>query len=173
MMRLVLLAILFAACGERGRLPTAPPAVVGKEDLIEENRKWQQRESREIDLWVRRQGMTFVTSGTGVRLSILRDVPGDTARPDDLARVSYRLSLLNGDTCYATPQGAPESFRIEHDDVESGLHEAIQHLSEGDSAVVVIPSHRAHGLVGDQEKVPMRSPVVYHIALLKLTPPRP
>ncbi len=140
---------------------------------MDENRQWHQRESREIDLWVRRQGQPFMTSGTGVRWALLRDVPGDTAKPDQLARVAYRLSLLNGDTCYATAPGKPESFRVEHDDVESGLHEAIQHLSEGDSAVIVIPSHRAHGLVGDQNKVPMRSPVVYQLSLIKLTSPKP
>ena len=56
------------------------------------------------------------------------------------------------------------------DNVESGLHEAIQHLSPGDSAVIVIPSYRAHGLIGDQDKVPMRSSVVYRIGLVSVTP---
>jgi FKBP-type peptidyl-prolyl cis-trans isomerase len=80
--------------------------------------------------------------------------------------------LLNGDTCYRTANGA-ETFRVEHDEVESGLHEAIQHLSEGDSAIIVIPSHRAHGLAGDMAKVPMRSTVVYAIGLETLTGQRP
>ncbi len=163
--------LLLGAC----QGPPPPPArpVPKKDELIADNKRWAERESRDIDLWVRRQNATFHTSGTGVRWRLVHDVPGDTARPDQVARVSYWLGLLSGDTCYASVPGEPERFRIEHDDVESGLHEAIQHLSVGDSAVIVIPSHRAHGLVGDQDRIPMRSPVVYHIRLEQLTSPRP
>ena len=62
-----------------------------------------------------------------------------------------------------------DRFLVEMDDVESGLHEAIQLMSPGDSAVVLIPSYRAHGLIGDQDRIPMRSSLVYHIGLLKLS----
>ncbi|MBK8226789.1 MAG: FKBP-type peptidyl-prolyl cis-trans isomerase [Flavobacteriales bacterium] len=64
----------------------------------------------------------------------------------------------------ATPEG-PEGFLVEEDNVESGLHEAIQQLSVGDSAIIIIPSYRAHGLIGDQDRVPPRSTVVYRIGL--------
>jgi len=162
--------VLLMACGHGEPLPVrqAPD----RDQLIDENRRWAEREERDIDLWMRRQGAAFRTSGTGVRWRLVRDVPGDTARPEQLARVHYRLALLNGDTCYTSVPGRPEDFRVEHDDVESGLHEAIQHLSVGDSAVIVIPSHRAHGLLGDRNKVPMRSPVVYYLGLDRLTDPR-
>jgi hypothetical protein len=33
----------------------------------------------------------------------------------------------------------------------------------------IIPSYRAHGLVGDMEQIPMRSTVVYHIGLVRLS----
>jgi FKBP-type peptidyl-prolyl cis-trans isomerase len=170
--RIALALLVLTACGQNGQTPPPSPAMDRKEELIDENKRWAEREARDIDLWVRRQGVPFNRSGTGLRWRLVRDVPGDTARPEQLARVHYRLGLLSGDTCYTTEPGRPEDFRVEHDDVESGLHEAIQHLSVGDSAVVVIPSHRAHGLVGDQNKVPMRSPVIYYIGLDRLTDPR-
>jgi FKBP-type peptidyl-prolyl cis-trans isomerase len=53
--------------------------------------------------------------------------------------------------------------------VESGLHEGVQLLSPGDSAILVIPSYRAHGLIGDQDRIPMRSSVVYRVGLVKLS----
>ena len=155
-----------------GRVPPAPSVPQRQESLIDENKRWLERESRDIDLWVTRQQVAFTKTGTGVRWHMVRDVPGEPARPEQLARVNYLLTLFKGDTCYFTPPGAPESFRVEHDEVESGLHEAVQFMSAGDSAVVVIPSHRAHGLAGDLSKVPMRSTVVYHIGLEKLTSPR-
>ena len=171
-MKFLLFAPLLVVACENGRVPPAPAVPQRQESLIDENKRWLERESRDIELWVMRQQVAFTKTGTGVRWRMVRDVPGEPARPEQLARVNYLLTLLNGDTCYFTPPGAPESFRVEHDEVESGLHEAVQFMSAGDSAIVVIPSHRAHGLAGDLSKVPMRSTVVYHIGLEKLTSPR-
>lgn len=126
-------------------------------------------EDRDIGLYVSRHGLSPTMSGTGVRLQMLRDQPGDPVHPEQLVAVNYRLELLNGDTAYATAAGRPESFRVEHDDVESGLHEAIQAMSPGDSAIIIIPSYRAHGLIGDMERVPPRSSVVYHLGVVRVS----
>ena len=110
----------------------------------------------------------MIASGTGLRYKLVRDVPGDTAKPGQLAVLNYAVYLLNGDTCYASTPDTRGSFRIEHADVESGLQEGVQHLSVGDSAVLVIPSALAFGLLGDRDKIPMRSTIVYHIGLVAL-----
>lgn len=162
---------LLAACGgER----TPPPAKVGQAaetrdvELMDENRRFAEREERDIQNWVARRNANMVATGTGLRYKLVRDVPGDTARPGQIAVINYAVLLLNGDTAYVSGPGEPESFRIEHADVESGLHEGVQHLSVGDSAVLVIPSILAHGLLGDLDQIPMRSTVVYHIGLVDL-----
>ena len=110
-----------------------------------ENQRAMRIEERDIKDYVERLHLGVRTSGTGVRWQLLRDVPGDTARPDQLVRVAYRMELIDGTVAYESARGAPESFRVEHDEVESGLHEGIQHLSPGDSAIIIIPSHRASG----------------------------
>ena len=57
-------------------------------------------------------------------------------------------------------------FLVCRDEVESGLHEAIQYLKVGDKAKVIIPSHLAHGIAGDFEKIPPRSTIIYDIHLI-------
>lgn len=167
------MALMLAACGEPR---TPPPAVVGNQAapqdtrLMDENRRMAEREERDIREWLARQGTAMVSTGTGLRYKLVRDVPGDTARPGQVAVINYAVFLLNGDTAYTSAPGGPASFRIEHADVESGLHEGIQHLSVGDSAVLVIPSALAFGLVGDRDKIPMRSTVIYHVGLVALRP---
>ena len=159
--------VLLTGCGEDATVDqvVSPPPV----DLLQENRDAIKLENRDIDLYVQRHELQMLTSGTGVRRQVLRDVEGPNARPGEWATVNYRMELLNGDSAYASAAGQPESFKVEEDDVESGLHEAIQELSAGDSAIIIIPSYRAHGLIGDQQRVPMRSSVVYHIGLVKVT----
>ncbi|MBK9148099.1 MAG: FKBP-type peptidyl-prolyl cis-trans isomerase [Flavobacteriales bacterium] len=146
--------------------PATPPAPVSQDDLLRSNRDAVRIEDRDIGLYVGRWALQPITSGTGVRHQLLRDAEGETVKPGQWALVRYRMELLNGDTAYASDPSGPEGFLVEEDDVESGLHEAIQHLSPGDSAIIIIPSYRAHGLIGDQDRVPPRSTVVYRIALV-------
>lgn len=163
--------LLLVSCGGDGRVPVvqrhAAPAQ-RTDSMFERNRDAVKLEDRDMDLLVKRQAWPVVATGTGVRYVIWRDVPGVNVRPEQWASVNYRVELVNGDTAYATEPGKPESFLVEHDNVESGLHEAIQLLSPGDSATFIIPSYRAHGLIGDMDRIPMRSTVVYHIGLVAI-----
>ncbi len=137
--------------------------------MIEENRTAVKLEDRDINLYVQRYGLEMTPTGRGVRYQLLRDVEGVNVRPGQWAFIHYRVELLNGDTAYASEPGSPEAFLVEMDDVESGLHEGIQMLSPGDSAIVIIPSYRAHGLIGDQDRIPPRSSVVYHLGLERVS----
>ena len=160
--------LLLTTCGEEGPHPV-PNTVPDQAERMKENQRAMRIEDHDIDAYVERHALTVQHSGTGVRWAILRDVPGDTASVDQLVQVNHRVELIDGRACYASEPGKPESFRVEHDDVESGLHEAIQHMSPGDSAIVIIPSYRAFGLIGDQNKIPGRSTVIYHIGLVKVS----
>lgn len=167
----VILGILAAmGCGDReGRVPGTQRQQPTQESLIEGNKEALRLEEKDIERYVERSGLPFKTTARGVRYVILRDEPGATASPDQWATLNYRLELLNGDTAYATDPGKPETFKVEMDDVESGLHEGVQLLSPGDSAILVIPSYRAYGLIGDQDRIPMRSSLVYRVGLVKLS----
>lgn len=139
-----------------------------QEEPITDNQRAARQEMRDIDLYLKRRSIAAIDIGTGVHVSKLRDAEGNVAKPDQLVTVNYVMELLSGVECYKSKPGEPESFRVEHDDVESGLHEAVQQLSIGDSAVLIIPSHRAFGLIGDQAKVPMRSTVVYRVGVVDI-----
>lgn len=166
---IVSLLLLAASCGGDGRVPVRVKEVPTRPDLVQENKDAFKLEQHDIKLYAERHALTLTPTGTGVHYQMIRDVDGPTAEPDQWARVNYRLELLNGDTAYATGAGKPESFMVEMDQVESGLHEAIQLLSVGDSAVIIIPSYRAHGLIGDQEKIPMRSTIVYRLGVVAIS----
>lgn len=164
------ISLFFALIGCSVDQPSDPPAA-GLPDRAERMAMEQQAmriEARDIAAYVERHRLNATATGTGLRYVLLRDVPGPAAAPDDVVEVNHRIGLIDGRTCYASEPGHPERFRVEHDDVESGLHEAIQFMSPGDSAILIIPSHRAHGLVGDRDRIPMRSTVIYHLGLVSV-----
>ena len=79
--------------------------------------------------------------------------------------IKYNVTLLDGTECYSTDDEV-EEFIVDKDYVEAGLHEGIQFMSPGDKAILILPSHLAHGLAGDLKKIPFRSSIVYDIELI-------
>ena len=84
------------------------------------------------------------------------------------ATLKYSISLLDGTVCYSSDSLGLKSFEIDHDQIESGIHEGVKLLKEGEHAIFILPSHLAHGLTGDHNKIPPGSPVVYNIELTHL-----
>lgn len=172
MKQALILAVLLSACTGGEEMPQArvgsTQAHGGDPALMDANKALAQRESMDIDAWITRHGLTMERTGTGVRILLVHDSAGVSAAPLQTASIAFRVSLIDGTVCYESAPGTTEDFMVEKDNVESGLHEAIQYLSVGDSAIIVIPSHRAYGLAGDSQKIPMRSTVIYHVRLVGL-----
>lgn len=141
-----------------------------REELIEREKQMVKLESDNIDQYVKRQGWEkkMKVSGTGLRYMFYKNGNGEKAGNEKFAKVSYKISLLDGTECYNSQKDGPKEFRIGRDNVESGLHEAVGMMRVGDKAIFILPSHLAHGLMGDFNKIPPKSSVVYDIELLDL-----
>jgi FKBP-type peptidyl-prolyl cis-trans isomerase len=140
-----------------------------QESLIKINQDMNKRESAKIDSFIFKENLKFTRTGTGLRYVIYDKGIGRLAEPGMKAKLRFSVSLLDGTICYSSDSSGVESFIIDHDQVESGLHEGIKLLHEGDKAKFILPSHLAHGLIGDKDKIPRRSPIVYDIELIQLT----
>lgn len=139
-----------------------------KEPLIEINKTAAEIESEQIDGYVKRHHWDVIKSGTGLRYLVYEKGEGEQARPGQVARVNFEISLLNGTVCYSTKESGPREFLIGESGVESGLHEGIAYMRVGDKAKLILPSHLAHGLAGDLNKIPPRSTIIYDIELIGL-----
>lgn len=167
---MVFLAILFSAgaCKEKRQHPVQGMSNEEMRELLIESSKHQaQLESEMIDVYTDRLDVEVKKTGTGLRYHIYtdRDTNCHTAAKEQAVRLDYRVELLDSTLCYSSEKSGPQSFRVDHDDVESGLHEGVKLLCEGDSALFVMPSFLAHGLTGDQQKIPSNSPIVYRVKI--------
>jgi FKBP-type peptidyl-prolyl cis-trans isomerase FkpA len=139
-----------------------------RESLIRANQQLNFSESEEIEKFQLRKGWQMKRTGTGLRYLIDSTGSGLYAKPGMRATVKFKLSLLNGKICYSSDSTGLEQFIIDQDEVESGLHEGIKLMRAGDKAKFILPSHLAHGLAGDHDCIPARSPVIYDIELIQL-----
>jgi len=104
-------------------------------------------------------------TGTGVFFQIINQKKNHSEKiaSGDWVSLNYRLSLLNGTECYTSKLKGKKQFVVGRSEAEQGLHDAIQFLCPGDSAIIVIPPQRAFGLTGDGDRIPPRAILVYEI----------
>lgn len=165
------LSLVLLSCNEEEKktspLLKLPPKAL-KEELIKINKEFVENESMMIDEYVDSSAYEFEESGTGLRIAIYKKGGKDTAKAGMLAVVKYKISDLQGNLIYQSDKGETQSFLIGKDNVEQGLHEGIQKMTVGSKAIIVLPSHLAHGLSGDNAEIPPQTALVYDIELVEL-----
>jgi FKBP-type peptidyl-prolyl cis-trans isomerase FkpA len=161
---MVLVGFIHCGCQQKQAEQKTP---TNTQELDEANKRFLKLEAQDIANFVKRRELKTIKTGTGVEIAIVEKgtslVKAETGK---VVVIDYTISLLDGKECYKTEPGAPDEFLVDYDDVVSGLHEAIQYLTVGDKAIIIIPSHRAHGIAGDYDQIPSRSTIVYNLKLL-------
>jgi FKBP-type peptidyl-prolyl cis-trans isomerase len=162
----------FLALNSCGQKKKNQPVIININDfddpLIKKNKELSKEEKLAIDAYVKRNQFDMMETGTGVRYMIYEKGSGATANSKDVVLIDFDIKLLDGTLCYSSRQTGAEQFVVDYDNVESGLHEAIKYLHQGDKAIIIIPSHRAFGLAGDMDRIPPFSTVVYNISLIEI-----
>lgn len=143
---------------------------VNKSDLdkqfIKANQQLLQKENDEMDYYEKTHKLTFVRTSSGVRYLVYKpSAKGDSIREGMKIVMDYSVRLLNGDLCYSSKTEGKRHFVVEHEQIESGIHKGIQYLKKGDKAIFLIPSPLAHGLLGDMNKIPPQTPIVYEVVI--------
>ncbi|OYT17795.1 MAG: peptidylprolyl isomerase [Bacteroidetes bacterium 4572_77] len=136
--------------------------------LLDANKHLLKVEDRNIRNFIARYQYQMKETGSGLFYEIYKKGNGEKAQKGKIADLSYRVRLLNGETIYDSSNEGIKEFLIGQGNVESGLEEGILLLSVGDNARFIIPSHLAFGLLGDLNKIPKKSVLIYDIELLNL-----
>ena len=136
-----------------------------KENVEKANRYLVREEREMINDYISRQGLIMTETGTGLRYRIVKQ--GDTAliKTKDIVSMEYEVRLLDGEVIYSSKEFGPKVFVVGRGSVESGLEEALLHLHKGDVAEIILPSHLAFGLLGDGDRIPPKSALVYKVKI--------
>lgn len=165
------LSALLSACNSK---PPLNPVISTPKDSLREplmgaNKIISAKERAAIDEYCRRKQWDMTETGTGLRYGIYKPGGGIGIETDDYVDLDYSLELMDGTFISDSKKNGPETVRVGQDNVESGLHEALLYLHKGDRAKVIIPSHLAYGLTGDQDKIPPFSTLVYDLHILEVS----
>ena len=136
--------------------------------LEKANRYMLLQESERIEEYIERHKLTVNRTGTGLRYQIIQEGDGELIKKGDLVTLEYEVRLLTGDRIYSSKDDGNKSFVVGRGGVESGLEEAILKLRMNSAAVLILPAHLAHGLIGDGNKIPAKAALVYRIKVIDI-----
>lgn len=135
-----------------------------KDQFVKANQQVIQKENDEMDFYVKSHKMPFIKTNSGIRFFVYQpSSKGDSIKQGAIVKMNYTVSLLNGDECYNSKKDGIKTFEVGHENIESGIHKGVQYLKRGDKALFLIPSHLAHGLLGDLKKIPPQMPIIYNV----------
>lgn len=166
----VLICIMFLISCENH--PRDKPVVVDskklKENIVNINKPAVVMEQDEINAYIKAHGYNMQSTGTGLRFMFIEDKKGKQVEFKSLVTIKYKVYLLDGTLCYSSDTKGPRTFVVGADNVEAGVHEAVKLMTGGDKALFILPSHLAFGLIGDRDKIPPKTAVVYEIEILEV-----
>lgn len=165
-----ILVLMFSSCGEK---PKTKPVLIDshklKENIVKINKPAVVMEQDEINAWIKSHGYPMRASGTGLRYYIFKEnKKGKEIKPKSVVEIKYKVSLLDGTVCYSSEKKGTRTFVVGADNLETGLHEAIQLMKDREKAILVLPSHLAFGLIGDRDKIPPKTAVAYEIEVVSV-----
>ena len=160
---------VMTACGEH-RAPVSPSRSFSMMDdsLIRYNRQIVATETQEIDDFILRYRWEMSTTPTGLRYQVYSKGKGPAPSKGSTVTIRYKLKKLDGTLLTMTKEGETLAFETGRHAVVNGLEEGILLMHAGDRARLIVPSHLAFGLLGDFEKVPMRTVLVYDVELVSV-----
>ncbi|MEI7595815.1 MAG: FKBP-type peptidyl-prolyl cis-trans isomerase [Bacteroidota bacterium] len=164
---LFILLFLFYSCGSENKNNVIKPIndEIVKERMVNVNKHLSRNENDEINAYIERRKWNVKNTNSGVRFWIYKEGNGASIKNNDRLKLKYKLSLINGENCYDSSNDGLLNLEIGKYEV-SGLNEALQLMRKGDQAIVIVPSHLAYGLLGDQNRIPSKATLIYDLEIL-------
>ncbi|MCF8296811.1 MAG: FKBP-type peptidyl-prolyl cis-trans isomerase [Saprospiraceae bacterium] len=164
----IILCVFMFACGNNKDVPeNEPPKDISK-SIEYANQHMVKVENEHIESYIERHKWNMKKTGTGLRYMIYKEGSGLKAEAGNLVKIKFSVELINGTKCYNSEQDGPKEFLLNKSDEINGLHEGVMLMKVGDKAKLILPPHLAFGLLGDQEKIPLRATLIYDVELMEI-----
>ncbi len=138
--------------------------------LEDVNRYLVRKDEETIRNHCKRRGWDMKLKDSGLWYGILKSSELDSVKSGNLVEIKYQVCMLDGTVLYDSDSLGTKTFSVGQGGVESGLEEGILLMRNHEKYRFIMPPHRAHGLLGDLNKIPARSIIVYYVEVLDIRP---
>lgn len=160
-----ILTLLITLVGCRERKGNSQNVRLSDDQLIEINRELVIKEHERIESFIARKEIDAKLDAKGFWYSIITPGSGDYPAYGEKVSLDYECRLLDGTLCYSTETDGKLEIVIGKSDIPTGLDSALRIIPMDSEAIVILPTNLAYGLVGDGNRVPSRSALIYSFKL--------
>jgi len=139
-----------------------------KETLEKINQVLVEKDQEAIKSYIARRGWDMQVSETGLWYMIYKKGVGPLIKTNDRITLNYKVWLISGELIYSSDSLGVKHFTVGMGGVESGLEEGVLMLQKGSKARFIMPPHLAHGLLGDENRIPARTTIIYDVEILSI-----
>lgn len=165
---ILIFIIIFFSCKREVEQEDKKSIKNRKESLQEINRLLVDKDTELIKSYIERRDWEMTMTKSGLWYMIYEEGTGDLIQKGDYITYNYKVWLLDGTLIYSSDELGAKSFVVGKGGVESGLEEGVLFLKEKSKARLIMPPHLAHGLIGDENRIPARSILVYDVEILSI-----
>lgn len=167
--------LIFTACKQNqdARRPVSRASGVFMKKSVERNKKLIASEEDLIkDLMKKNPKISYFASTKGYWYSYETKNNADTLTPKkgDVAFFNYELKDLNGNVIYSEVELRPQVYRVDKQEIMTGLREGIKLMRKNERVNFLFPSHMGYGYHGDNKKIGVNQPLICTVTLNDFKP---
>lgn len=165
---ILIFLLIFFSCNPEKQKENKSVFKHTKESLQEVNKLLVDKDAELIKSYVNRRMWDMKITETGLWYMIYKETNNRRIEKGDYITYNYEVRLLDGSLCYSSDSLGSKSISVGQGGVEAGLEEGILLLRNGSKARFIMPPHLAHGLIGDENRIPARAIIIYDIEIVNI-----
>ena len=141
-------------------------------ESIQRNKKLVAKEEAIILKMIERDSShTYIASSNGFWYYYVQKDNLNKRLPQkgDEVSYSYEIKDIDNHVIYSKEQLGIRKYRVDEQELISGLQDGIKLMKEGETITFLFPSHKAYGYAG-YDKINSGQPLIYTVTLQKIIP---
>jgi gliding motility-associated peptidyl-prolyl isomerase len=162
---------LFSCAKQQARRPVAQKTATVLSETIQLKKELIASENKFIEDYIAKDMVnTYITSTFGFWYSYSSKKEDETKSPKtgDEVVLEYNITDINNVVIYSKEELGIKKYTIDKADFIPGLQEGVKLMKVGETITFVIPSYRAFGLVGDENKIGINQTIKSTVTLLNI-----
>ncbi len=168
---LAVIMILASSCGQpEARKPIVRKTSSFMSESIERNKLLTQAENELLQKKMAEDSSrVYLNSEYGFwyYYDVREDSIASMAESGDLVRYDHEVLDLAGEVIFSKEELGTREYRVDRQELISGLQDGIKLMREGEKVTFLFPSHKAYGYTG-AERINPNQPLVYKVELIEV-----
>lgn len=158
---LFLTAVLWSACSSPKTEESGTKYSIWNKNIITANKYLVKEDAERIANYIKRRGWKAAEGEGGLKYMVFSSDGKDSLSLNPEFSMHYRIELLDGTICYDDEK----QMVYPSGEMDAGLNRTFGKFCHNDSLVLILPPHYAKGLIGDLDKIPPHSVIVYYVRI--------